>query len=123
MTCVFCGIVKKEVGAEILYEDDAVIAFKDIRPSAPVHYLIVPKEHIQSISHLQNNHSEIISRLIFTAKALAEKGGLTGYKLVFNVGREGGQVIDHLHLHLLGGWRLDRDKSAIENLPHPGLDK
>jgi len=120
--CIFCKIVNKEVSADYLFEDDAVLAFKDIRPAAPVHFLIVPKEHIQSISHLQSNHNEIISRLIFTAKKLAEEKDLRGYKLVFNVGREGGQVIDHLHLHLLGGWRSG-EKSEIDSLPHPGLDK
>lgn len=85
-------------------ETSRIVAFKDIRPSAPVHYLVVPKEHIQSIAHLEDNHKEILSELIYSAKQLAAKLGLKGYKLVFNVGREGGQVVDHLHLHLLGGW-------------------
>lgn len=117
--CVFCKIVKKELESDILYEDSAILAFKDIRPSAPVHYLVVPKEHIQSISHLEGNHKEVISSLIFTAKKLAEDANLKGYKLVFNVGREGGQIIDHLHLHLLGGWTKDESK----HMPHPHLDK
>jgi histidine triad (HIT) family protein len=104
MDCVFCKISKKEIKSDIIYEDDEVLAFKDIRPSAPIHYLIVPKEHIQSIAHLEENHNEVITKVIYTAKAVAEKLGLKGYKLVFNVGREGGQIIDHLHLHLLGGW-------------------
>jgi histidine triad (HIT) family protein len=120
MNCIFCKIVKKEMPADLLFESDAVLAFKDIRPSAPVHILVVPKKHIQSIAHLESNHNEIISKLIFTAKELAEKAGLKGYKLVFNVGREGGQVIDHLHLHLLGGWNRKED---IERMPHPGLDQ
>jgi len=84
-----------------------------------VHNLVVPKEHIESIRHLQANHAEVISRLIFTAKKLAEEAGLKDYKLVFNVGRGGGQIIDHLHLHLLGGWVRDEGK----RLPHPDLDK
>lgn len=104
MDCVFCKIGKKEIKADIVYEDSDILVFKDIKPSAPVHYLIIPKEHIQSIAHLQKNHDEIIARVIYAAKGVAEKLGLKGYKLVFNVGREGGQVIDHLHLHLLGGW-------------------
>lgn len=108
MSCLFCNIVKKKISSHFLYEDDKIAAFKDIKPSAPIHYLIVPKEHVKSIAHLENNHQEIISRLIFTAKKLAEKEGLKGYKLVFNVGREGGQIIDHLHLHLLGGWDIDK---------------
>lgn len=117
MDCIFCKIAKKELPSAVLLEDDQVMAFKDIHPSAPVHYLVIPKEHIQSIAHLQGNHTEIISRLIFAAKKLAEQAGLKGYKLVFNVGKEGGQVIDHLHLHLLGGWTRKLD---IDAMPHPG---
>lgn len=104
MDCLFCKIANKEIPAEFVYEGSDIVAFKDIKPDAPVHYLIVPREHIHSIMHLEGNHKEIISALIFRAKALAEKAGLKGYKLMFNVGREGGQLIDHLHLHLLGGW-------------------
>ncbi len=118
--CIFCKIAKKEVVAEVIFEDAGVMAFKDIRPSAPVHYLVIPKEHIQSIAHLQGNHTEIISKLIFTAKNLAEKVGLKGYKLLFNVGKEGGQAVDHLHLHLIGGWSR---KSDMDAMPHPSLDK
>lgn len=120
MDCVFCKISRKELPSEIAYEDSQLMAFKDIRPSAPVHYLICPKEHIQSIAHLEGNHRDILSALIYTAKDLALKLGLKGYKLVFNVGREGGQIVDHLHLHLLGGWNK---KSDVEAMPHPGLDK
>ncbi|MFH1193077.1 MAG: HIT domain-containing protein [Candidatus Jorgensenbacteria bacterium] len=105
MDCLFCKIANKEIPAEFVYEGADIVAFKDIRPSAPIHYLVVPREHIQSIIHLEGNHKEIISALVFRAKALAEEAGLKGYRLMFNVGREGGQVIDHLHLHLLGGWK------------------
>lgn len=105
MDCVFCKIVNKETPKNFIYEDESVLVFPNIRPAAPIHYLIIPKEHIQSIIHLQENHQEIISKLIFTAKNIAEKTGLKGYRLAFNVGREGGQIIDHLHLHLLGGWK------------------
>jgi histidine triad (HIT) family protein len=104
MDCLFCKIISKEIPAEIIYEDNSAVVFKDAHPSAPIHYLVVPKEHIQSIMHLESNHQEIISKLIFTAKNVAEEMDLKGYKLVFNVGREGGQIVDHLHLHLLGGW-------------------
>ncbi|MCX6702931.1 MAG: histidine triad nucleotide-binding protein [Candidatus Wolfebacteria bacterium] len=103
-TCIFCKIANKEIPSEFIFEDDKVFVIKDINPKAPIHYLIVSKEHIQSIIHLEDNHQEIISKMIFAAKSVAEKFGLKGYKLVFNVGKEGGQVIDHLHLHLLGGW-------------------
>ncbi len=105
MDCIFCKIINKEAPADFIYEDESVLVFADAKPSAPVHYLIVPKEHIQSIIHLQTNHQDVISKLIFTAKSVAEKLGLKGYKLVFNVGREGGQIVDHLHLHLMGGWK------------------
>ena len=117
--CIFCKIAKKEVPSDFLYENDQVLAFKDIRPSAPVHYLVIPKEHVQSIAHLEGNHKEVISELIFTAKRLASEAGLKGYKLVFNGGREGRQVIDHLRLHLLGGW----SHGEGNHLPHPGLDR
>lgn len=116
--CIFCKVVAKEIPSKSIYEDKDVLIFADIKPSAPVHYLVVPKEHIQSIMHLENNHKEIISKLIFKAKEAAEKLGLRGYKLVFNVGREGGQIIDHLHLHLLGGWTRQDD---IHAMPHPKL--
>lgn len=120
MDCIFCKIAKKEVSAEIVFESDQLLIFKDVRPSAPVHYLVVPKEHIQSIAYLKDNHRGILSDLIFSAKELALKLGLKGYKLVFNVGKEGGQIIDHLHLHLLGGWTK---KSEADSLSHPGMDK
>lgn len=120
MDCIFCKITNKEVPADIAYEDDQVMVFKDIRPSAPVHYLSVPKEHVASIAHLEDNHRDLIAVIIYAAKKVAEAKGLKGYKLVFNVGREGGQVIDHLHLHLLGGWTK---KADIDAMPHPTLDK
>lgn len=118
--CIFCKISAKKIPSDIAVDNERVLAFKDIKPSAPVHYLVIPKEHIQSIAHLESNHKEIISELIYTAKKLANTLGLKGYKLVFNVGREGGQVIDHLHLHLLGGWSANGGAGAM---PHPGLDK
>ena len=120
MDCVFCKIANKELPAEFIYEKNDILAFADIRPSAPVHYLIIPKEHVESVLHLSGDHRETVSEMIFAAKEVADKLGLKGYKLVFNVGKEGGQVIEHLHLHLLGGWSKEAD---IDHLPHPGLDK
>lgn len=102
--CIFCKISHKEISSTIVWEEADLIAFNDIHPSAPVHILIVPKEHIESISHLKPEHAEVAAKLLFTAQKIAEKNKLNGYKLVFNVGRDGGQVIDHLHLHILGGW-------------------
>ncbi|KKU52904.1 MAG: histidine triad nucleotide-binding protein [Candidatus Sungbacteria bacterium RIFCSPLOWO2_02_FULL_47_9] len=112
--CLFCKITKKEISSDIVFEGVDLLVFKDVHPKAPVHVLIVPKEHIQSIAHLEKNHNEIISKLIYTAKRVAkETYNLTGYKLIFNVGRSGGQVIDHLHLHLLGGWSMGEDPNQV----------
>jgi len=107
--CLFCKIAKKELPAEVEYEDEEIIAFQDIRPKAPVHILITPKKHIESVAKMTENDVNIAGRLIYIAKILAEKKGIAkkGYKLVVNVGREGGQLIDHLHLHLLGGQKLE----------------
>lgn len=102
--CIFCKIAKKEASADVLYEDERVLVFKDIHPKAPVHLLVVSRSHIPSVLDLEAGHRDVIAHIIYTAKSVAEKYGLKGYKLVFNVGREGGQVVDHLHLHLLGGW-------------------
>jgi histidine triad (HIT) family protein len=105
MPCLFCKIINKEVPSEIIYEDEEVLAFKDINPKAPFHFLIVPKKHIASVAKLQEKDATLMGKIILAAKKIAEKEGLSekGYKLVFNVGRGGGQLIDHLHLHFLSG--------------------
>lgn len=110
MDCIFCAIVRDQKPERIHFEDDQVMAFDDIHPKAPVHVIVIPKEHIPSIAHLAANHSNVISKLIYTAKRIAAEKGLQGYKLIFNVGRAGGQAIDHLHLHLLGGWGSDEER-------------
>ncbi|HEY4521773.1 MAG TPA: HIT domain-containing protein [Candidatus Paceibacterota bacterium] len=102
--CVFCKIAKKEVSADILQESDKAVIFKDIHPSAPVHYLVVPKKHILSVKDISHEDEALIGHIVLMAKEAAEKLNLSGYKLVFNVGRDGGQIIDHIHLHILGGW-------------------
>lgn len=106
--CLFCGISGKTVPAEILSETDDLIVFKDIVPKARVHLLIVPKEHIASVTELEERHALLLGRLILQAKEEAERAGIaeSGYKLIFNVGNDGGQAIPHIHLHLLGGERL-----------------
>ena len=103
--CVFCNIVNKTIDSQILFENEHLIVIKDILPKAPVHLLVVPKQHVLGISHLQPQDGPLLGEMVFTAKQMAEKFGIgeTGYKLVFNVGRDGGQVIPHLHLHLMGG--------------------
>mgnify|MGYP001601864356 CR=1 FL=1 len=118
--CIFCRISKKEIPKELFFESDQVIAFKDIKPSTPVHFLIIPRQHITSIAQLEPSHAQVLAQLLYAAKELGAQAGLKGYKLVFNVGREGGQVIDHLHLHLLGGWT---NKGESEAMPHPKLDR
>ncbi len=110
--CIFCKISTGEINSEAVYEDSEVKVFKDLHPKAPVHFLVIPKEHIQSIAHLEANHNAVMAKLIYTAKRVAEDLGLNGYKLLFNVGREGGQVIDHLHLHLLGGWASTEERKV-----------
>ncbi|HOW12707.1 MAG TPA: histidine triad nucleotide-binding protein [Candidatus Pacearchaeota archaeon] len=101
MDCLFCKIINKEASSDIIYEDDKFLAFKDINPKAPIHFLIIPKKHITSINHLQEEDKMLIGELIFLAKKIAEEKNLDGYQLHINVGRNGGQIIDHLHLHLL----------------------
>jgi histidine triad (HIT) family protein len=109
MDCIFCQIVNHQQKAEIIYEDEQLVVFKDINPKAPVHLLIVPKKHIKSINELTDQDRELVSQMIFLAKELAAQEGIAqkGYRLFFNVGRGGGQLIDHLHLHLMGGEELD----------------
>ncbi len=104
--CTFCKIIKGERSADFLYQDESLVIFKDIRPHAPVHLLIVPREHIRSINDLEEKDKDIIFRMIVKAKEMAREQAIaeSGYRLVFNVERGGGQVIFHLHLHLLGGW-------------------
>ena len=111
MDCIFCKIAAKQAPAEILMESDSVVVFKDIYPSAPVHYLVVSKKHIPSIKEVSHEDEALIGHLIHTAKDSAEKLGLSGYKLVFNVGKEGGQIVDHIHLHILGGWAKNKPGS------------
>ena len=101
--CIFCKIAKKEMPAKIIYEDEKVVAFNDINPKAPIHILVIPKKHIESIKNLEQKDEELASSLILAAKKIAEQKGLSGYTLVFNVGKDGGQIINHLHLHLLAG--------------------
>lgn len=102
--CIFCDIVAKTKPARIARETETVIAFHDINPSAPVHVLVVPKKHISSVSALEEEDRPLVADLIYLARAIAEEHGLKGYRLSFNVGREGGQLVDHVHLHIMGGW-------------------
>ncbi len=106
--CLFCKIVSKEIPSDIVYEDDQLIAIKDIDPAAPVHLLLMPKIHIDSLNHISSEQLELMGRLQVLAAQLARESGIAeqGYRLVNNCGEWGGQAIFHLHYHLLGGKEL-----------------
>lgn len=106
--CLFCKILKKEIPANVVYEDDIIIAFKDVKPIAPIHILIIPKKHISSLADIKIEDVDLIGKLMLTAKKIAEDLNIAqkGYKLVMRVGKDGGQEIGHIHLHLLGGTKL-----------------
>jgi len=106
--CLFCQIASHQIPSDIVFEDDQIIAFNDIHPKAPVHILVIPKKHIPTIDHLQGEDSTLVAKLVFTAQKLARDKNINqdGYRLVYNVRGHGGQEIDHLHLHLIGGQKL-----------------
>ncbi len=110
--CIFCQIVKKTAPATILHESPDVVIIRTIQPSAPVHYLVIPKRHIASVADMVETDSGLLGHVIFMARQGAHMLGLKGYKLVFNVGADGGQMIGHIHLHLLGGWHKDEPKKV-----------
>ncbi len=106
--CIFCAIANKKSPATLEYEDEEIVAFRDVNPKAKVHILIVPKKHISSITKLQDGDEKLMGKMIMVAKKLAEKKGIAddGYRLVFNAGKHSGQVVEHIHLHLMGGGPL-----------------
>jgi histidine triad (HIT) family protein len=103
--CLFCRIVKREIPAAIVYEDDHVLAFNDINPQAATHVLVVPKQHIASLNDLQPGDDPIVGEVVRRAAAIAKERGIAerGFRTVFNTNREAGQTVFHIHLHLLGG--------------------
>jgi histidine triad (HIT) family protein len=106
--CIFCKIAARKLPAKLIYEDDAVVAFRDINPVAPTHVLIIPREHVETVNDLEPGHAELVGRLHLVAAKLAaqEKLSERGYRLVLNCGPEAGQAVLHLHLHLIGGRKL-----------------
>jgi histidine triad (HIT) family protein len=106
--CVFCKIVRREIPAQIVYQDDQVTAFRDADPKAPVHVLVVPNQHVGSVAEIGPGNGPLLAALVTTANRVAEEAGVagSGYRLVFNVGEDAGLSVPHLHLHLLGGRRL-----------------
>jgi histidine triad (HIT) family protein len=103
--CVFCKIINREIPSEIVFEKDKIIVFKDINPKAEIHLLIVPKKHINSVNEIEEIDKELMGEMLYAAKQVAHQLNIVeqGYKLVINVGRGAGQLIDHVHLHLLSG--------------------
>ena len=108
MDCVFCQIVAGKIPGEILYQDEEMLAFRDINPQAPTHLLIIPKKHIPSLAHLSEVETPLIGHMARIANQLAREQGVaeSGYRLVINCGEQGGQLVPHLHMHLLGGRKL-----------------
>ena len=107
--CLFCRIIVGSIPAERIHDDDLILAFRDIAPRAPTHVLLVPKQHIASAAELTEADGPMLGRLFAVAADLARSEGIAdgGYRLVSNVGRWGGQTVDHLHFHLMGGRRFD----------------
>lgn len=114
--CIFCRIVERKIPADIVHDDDRVMAFKDINPKAPIHLLVIPKQHISSLDALQEEDAETMGHLILVLRQLARQFGIAdrGYRVLVNCGPEGGQEVFHLHFHLLGG----RPLGAM--IPQPG---
>lgn len=106
--CIFCKIAAGEITGDILYQDEEVIAFPDINPQSPVHLLIIPKRHIPSLADVSEEDAPLMGHMINVANQLAKGEGISkrGYRLVINCGKEGGQLVPHLHLHLMGGRKL-----------------
>jgi len=105
---LFLKIINREIPADIIYETDEVLAFRDINPQAPLHVLIIPKEHIKTINDLEPNHQEIVGKLFLVAAEIAKREGIAeqGYRVVMNCNDGGGQAVYHIHLHLLGGRQM-----------------
>lgn len=107
MDCLFCKIVTRQIPAKIVHEDSDSLAFRDINPQAPTHIIIIPKEHSEKISDLNEDNYTTVSKLVLIANRLAKSEQLKeGFRLVFNCGPNGGQTVYHLHMHLLGGRRM-----------------
>ena len=107
MDCLFCKIIEGEIPSQCLYEDDKIYVFKDIDPQAPVHFLVIPKKHIDSLDTMANEDAELIGYVFKKIRDLAKEQGLKdGYRVVNNIGEDGGQSVKHMHFHVLGGRSL-----------------
>ena len=110
MDCIFCKIARGEIKSNIVYQDETAVAFPDINPKAPVHLLIIPRKHIESVADLAGDEERLMGHLVLVANKLAQEQGVsdTGYRLVINCGSHGGQMVAHLHIHLLGGRQMGK---------------
>lgn len=106
--CIFCRIARGEVPVQIVLEEDEIVAFKDLNPQAPEHFLLIPRRHIVSVGHLDDGDAGVMGKLMLAGRDLARREGMSesGYRIVTNVGKDGGQSVAHLHLHLLGGRQM-----------------
>lgn len=109
--CLFCKIAAGEIPAKKAYEDESVLAFHDIAPQAPVHILVIPKVHLESADALTREHDALLGHLFEVARLVAKENGIreSGYRLITNIGKDGGQSVPHLHLHVIGGRELHWD--------------
>jgi histidine triad (HIT) family protein len=108
MDCIFCKIVAGEIPTDIVYQDEEIIAFHDINPQAPRHLIIIPRKHVPSLNQMKEGEAALVGRMVTVANKLAKNEGVAekGYRLAINCGKEGGQLVPHLHMHLLGGRKL-----------------
>ncbi len=106
--CLFCKINAREIPSEIVYEDEQVLVFKDINPLAPVHLLVIPKKHIDDLNGIQEEDEKLLAHLMMVIKEMAKEYGVqeSGYRVITNIGEDGGQIIKHLHFHIIGGKAL-----------------
>lgn len=105
MNCIFCEIIKKNIPADIVFENDEIIAFRDVSPQAPTHILLIPKKHIPGLPEAEKEDAKLLGQICITAAEIAEREGIdkNGYRLIMNSGPDAGQEVNHLHFHLLGG--------------------
>lgn len=108
MDCIFCKIINKEIPSNIVYEDEEILAFKDIAPQAPIHIVVIPKKHIEKITQINKEDEKIIGRIYSVINKIAEEQGIAdeGFRVIINCGENGGQEVKHIHFHLLGGKKL-----------------
>lgn len=108
MDCIFCKIAQNEIPSKKIYEDEEFLAFNDLEPQAPVHVLIIPKMHIKSADEITNENRDVVGKIFMIASKIAKEQGLeNGYRIVNNCGKDGGQTVQHLHFHLLGGRKMN----------------